>query len=178
MPGGFQDREIVGRHDLVAERPVDERPVGHLESDEVARLDLVDIRKRSQERRPMSGDIDETALARHVRAEISTGAALQGRLIGSVHDHHVQAEAGDDDPTYRLPLPGRVPEVGCRELDCPRLGRGRLASHQRRPGRRLQLVLELLSELVLLPRRIEGGEGVLPLPDDDDPGQSEDAERG
>ena len=41
-----------------------------------------------------------------------------------------------------------------------------------------ELVLELLSELVLLPRRVQAGEGVLPLPDDDDPGQGEDTERG
>src|SRR5207248_10022088 len=78
MPWRLQHREIVGRHDHVADRAIDERSVRHLEPDAVARLDVVDLRERSQEGRPVSGDVDEAALPGHEWAEIPSRTALQG----------------------------------------------------------------------------------------------------
>src|SRR6516165_381926 len=77
----FEDCEVVGRHDPVPEYAVNERPVRHFQPDQVTGPHLVDVRERGQEGRPMPSDVDETALPRHERAEISARAALQGTLV-------------------------------------------------------------------------------------------------
>lgn len=77
MPRGAQYREIVGRHDYMAEGSIYEGAVRHLQRDPVTRLDLVDLHERRQEGRPVSGDVDEAALPGHEGAEVSSRAALQ-----------------------------------------------------------------------------------------------------
>src|SRR5207253_10769458 len=102
VPWRPQNGEIVRRHDHMAKSPIDERAVWHLELDAVAWLDRVDVGERSEERRAMPGDVHEAALPRHVRAEVSARPAFERRVIGPVYQHHVQAEAGNEDPSDRL----------------------------------------------------------------------------
>ena len=122
----------------------------------------------------MSGDVDEAALPGHEGAEVSSRAALQRRLIRPVHEHHVQAQAGNDDPPDRLPYVGGVAEASRCQLDCSCLGGKRLGSYEPRAWMGRELMLELLGKLVLLPFRIEARERVLPAPNDDHPDQSKD----
>jgi len=178
VPGRPQNREIVGRHDPVAERPVDKLAVRHFEPDEVAGLDVVDICERSEEGRAMARDVDEAVLSRHVRAQISTGPPLERTFVGSVDEDHVQTEAADDDSTDRLSFCGPAAELRCGELDRSGLRGERFLPYVVLAGPGRELVLELLGEFVLLPSGVEAGEGVLPLPDDDDPGQGENTEDG
>jgi hypothetical protein len=173
-----QHREIVGRHDHMVERAIDERSVRHLQLDAVAWLDLVDLRERSQEGRPVSGDVDEAALPGHERAEVPSGAAFQGSFVGPVDEDHVQTETGNDDPPDRLSDLRAAAEASRCELNRSRLGRKRLAPDELRAGMRSELLLQLLGELVLLPSRVQARERVLPTPDDDYPDESKPSDGG
>jgi hypothetical protein len=178
MPRGAQHREIVGRHDHVAKRSIDEVAVRHLQRDPVTRLDLVDLRERSQEGRSVSGDVDEAALPGHEGAEVSARPALQGRLIRPVHEHHVQAQAGNHDPPDRLPYSGPVAEASRGQRDRTRLGAERFRALELRAEIGRELLLQLRGEFVLLPSRVQARDRVLPAPDDYYPDQSKGAEDG
>ena len=67
-PCELQDGEVVWRRRCVARDRVEERPVRQLERHAVAGAAALDVRERREVGRPVAGDVDELALAGHVRA--------------------------------------------------------------------------------------------------------------
>ena len=123
----------------------------------------------------MSRDVHEAVLPGHERAKVSPRPFSERRFIRAVDDDHVHAEAWNDDPADRLPDCGGMAKPGRCLLDCASLGGKRFLAHSAL-GR--ELVLELLGKLVLLPSGVQPRERVLPLPDDDHPGQGESTDAG
>ena len=124
----------------------------------------------------MAGDVDEPVLAGHERAARRGRGLSRGRLVArAVDDDHVEADAADHDPADRLA--GSCCARKRRRLDGdPPLGCQRETARVRVTGGTRRTAVELLwQSFVLLPVRVQRGERVLPLPDDDCPGQHEDA---
>src|SRR5207248_9357931 len=107
------------------------------------------------------------------RPQIAAWALLERVVVGAVDHDHVQMHPGDADAPDRLTAM-RVPAV----MLCLGGDRALLGSERYSPellgakGGRALVVLRC--ELVLLPRRVERGERVLPLPDEKGPEQGED----
>ena len=72
-----QDREVVGRDDLVAGHLVVEGGVGEDERDRVAGTQAVDVRERRQVGRPVTGDVDQLGLGQLVDDLAGEGELLR-----------------------------------------------------------------------------------------------------
>ena len=123
----------------------------------------------------MSRDVYEAALARHVRAQIATGALLQRRLVRSVDEDHVQPDPLDDDAADRLAGVRAAAEARRFRGDCVSPRREREPARRRGRRVRSELAIECAAELPLLPVRIQTCKRILPAPDDDRPYEQENA---
>ena len=65
----------------------------------------------------MPGDVDESSLSGHVRAQVAARSLLERALVGAVDEHHVQVQTWNDDPSNRLALVGRQPVSPCLQGD-------------------------------------------------------------
>jgi hypothetical protein len=146
----------------------------------VARLQLVDPGEGCAVRRPVSGHVDELALTRHIRVRVAAGPLPERVVVGSVDEDHVQSEPRHADPADRLSRPC-VHAVAARngaksgELRSPlgsrRGHRLRLRLANRRSRDEVgNLPFVAFRELMLFHPCIERGEGFLPLPNDESPG--------
>ena len=130
-------------------------------------LQPVDVRERREIRRAVARDVDEPVLPGHERALLASRAFLERLVVGAVDEHQVQAHARHAYPPDRLTA-GRARAVALRVArDDRSLGRRGRPAIVLRTTRR---VCVLRRELVLLPLRVERGERVLPLPDEQCPG--------
>src|SRR6478735_9754663 len=117
----------------------------------------------------MSSDVDEPVFAWHERAGIAARAFLERLVVGAVDEHHVHAHAGNANTPDRLSA-GRARAVARRfTRNAPALVGERRGRDRGRE--RLDALLVLRCELVLFPLRIERRERVLPLPDEESPGE-------
>ena len=95
-------------------------------------------------------------------------------MVGSLDDHHLQADAADLQPADRVARVQRARVRACLGGDLP-LHRGEVLAVRRLRAVRVHAPLVAVREPVLLDVRVDRGERVLPLPDDDDPRQREHA---
>ena len=124
----------------------------------------------------MAGDVDELALAGEARARVPAGSFLQRALVGAGDDDHVQPEPGHPDPAERLADLQRPAVARGLELDQALLGayvdRVVDEGHPRGVVGRERPVVAL-GQAVLLVGRVQRGDRVLPLPDEERPAEAE-----
>ena len=170
-PGRFEPLDVVRGDDGPAGDAVDEHAVGHGKRDLVALAQPVDFRQWSPVRRAVAGDVDELALAGHVRLRIAPGALRQRRAVGALDDDGLETEARHGEASHGVPSLELLPVALGGAPDAPQL----VAWVATVDGCGVASLLADVRglEAFLLMRGVEGGERVLPLPHGERPGGRE-----
>ena len=168
---GFGRIDDVRLLDLVGERPV-----GNLEDHLVADLDVGDVAERREVGGAVAGDPDRLALSRQARVRVVAGPLLEVRLVGSLDEDEVDADARDLDPADALAVRGSCRR---RSMQAGRpAGRRRCRSDDRdvgyrRVGEEVRLeLIELVAGCGLFDAPVDRRERL--LPGERDPGVGQD----
>ena len=113
----LQHGEVLVVDDLGLLDAVDEAPVGHVDDDPVARVELVDVAERRAVGGAVAGDRRRPALAGQRRLGVVAGPLAEALEIGALDDVLVHADRRNLDPRDRIALQGLSPDDPLRRVD-------------------------------------------------------------